>query len=174
MRLFIAIYPPKELIEQIFSEVTAVIGKNCRFTDKSQAHLTLLFLGDIEAAFVGALTKKVATISRTQQAFDIETLGYRYLPSEKAPRLLVLSCRLNSELAGLQHQCKSLLLSKDEDKKQFLPHITVCRFKRKPRKLMTVHHRSEKFKVSDIKLMHSELLLERAAHHCLESFKLAH
>ncbi len=171
-RLFIALYPPLDLIEQLFSEVVVVKNKARRLVDKSQAHLTLLFLGDVDTVSIANLIKQLESICDQQQAFSIETLGYRHLPSNKNPRLLALSCRLSSELARLHNECKSVLINQSKNKKPFLPHITVCRYKRKPNNLIIPDHQPTRFKVSQLKLMHSQLLPDRAVHQCLEHFKL--
>ena len=171
-RLFVAIYPPLQLIEQIYSEVVEETFKNCRLVDKNQAHLTLRFLGNVETTSIAELIDRISLICRDKPGFSIQTLGYRHLPSKKNPRLLALSCRLNPELADLYHQCRFLLIDQDKNKKTFLPHITVCRYKRKSNTKIIPDHQSTSFYVSEIKLMRSKLLPDKAVHDCLQTFEL--
>ncbi|MFI7552265.1 RNA 2',3'-cyclic phosphodiesterase [Micromonospora sediminimaris] len=57
MRLFTAIYPPADAVAHLTAQVTGLrlaaasaAGTNVRLVDPTKAHLTLAFLGDVEAA----------------------------------------------------------------------------------------------------------------------------
>ncbi|MEV5690188.1 RNA 2',3'-cyclic phosphodiesterase [Micromonospora globbae] len=56
MRLFVAVYPPAEAVAHLTAQVTrlrvgaaSAAGTNVRLADPAHAHLTLAFLGDVEA-----------------------------------------------------------------------------------------------------------------------------
>ncbi len=170
-RLFIAIYPPENLVEVWFDQVREGLSKQHRLVNKHQVHLTLSFLGDTKVTFIDDLKNKLRMICQKHSLISIQTLAFRYLPSVKSARLLALCCHLNKDLAKLHYQCQCLRKTGRRDVKSFLPHLTICRFKKKPNNLSLPKHHQAEFEVSEIKLMASKLLPEGAVHHCLETFK---
>lgn len=57
MRLFVAVYPPIDAVTHLGAQVArlrigaaAAAGTNVRLADPAHLHLTLAFLGDVEAA----------------------------------------------------------------------------------------------------------------------------
>lgn len=164
-RLFIAIYPPAKLTAKAFEEIKQIPYSKRRLIDKQQAHLTLSFLGNVESHELDKLKQRLQFICDSSRPFSIKTAAYSYLPPNGLPRLLVLCCHLGPELAMLRNQCEQI--KSHQENKQFIPHITLCRFKQKNFKKVIPEHKKFEFKVTHVKLMRSELSSASVQHKCL-------
>lgn len=141
MRLFVAVYPPPEAVEHLSAQVArlridaaAASGINVRLADPAQAHVTLAFLGEVEA------DRLVAVESALGLAADWSRDGREAAPRLRLAgggrfgrgRFTVLWVDLRGEveaLTVLSRLIRSRLRNGrlPYDEKPFRPHLTIAR-----------------------------------------------
>lgn len=146
-------------------------------------HLTLKFLGEIEAERVESLSHAAARAVGGVPAFQINIEGTGAFPPRGIPRVLWLGVRDESGglvqlREGLERECAAAGFPREE--RPFHPHLTVARL-RSPegaRALAAEHARaqfkSEAFKVRALVVMRSELGPGGSRYTVLSSFSLLH
>jgi len=133
IRLFIGSYVEFSIInEENINKLCEYFMCPIKFVEKNNIHLTWKFIGDIEAekleevqAILEETSIKVSDILINFEKFEI-------WPSGKRPSLLVLTGRdLNGNATKLHQKLdkKFEKLKIAREKRKFLPHITVARFK---------------------------------------------
>jgi len=140
MRLFLAIYPPKEYI-QYFAQVYKVFDKqkrNLKPTPYDQIHLTLKFIGanvseeskdlilELLERYQGQYTSPTIAVEKIQFGFD----------RQRDPRHLIAAIKENDGLLELSNEVHNVIKSlklrdtirwKDKYSNDF--HITIARMK---------------------------------------------
>lgn len=137
MRLFVAADLPDGAREAIAAEqkrMAAALGGEAgrlRWVKPDHAHLTLVFLGDVEDARVPAVVDAIGRdIDAT--AFDIALEGAGVFPPRGAPRVLWLGLgRGARELIDLQHVLarRVAALGIPVEDRPFHPHLTLARWR---------------------------------------------
>ncbi|MFG1776532.1 RNA 2',3'-cyclic phosphodiesterase [Micromonospora sp. NPDC049051] len=141
MRLFVALYPPPEVVAHLGAQVArlrvgaaAAAGINVRLADPADAHITLAFLGDVEADRLVAVESALGLAGERSRdgrhaaprlrlagggrfGQDRSTVLWVDLRGEVEP-VLMLARLIRSRLrqAGLPY-----------DEKPFRPHLTIAR-----------------------------------------------
>ncbi|MET8549171.1 RNA 2',3'-cyclic phosphodiesterase [Micromonospora zamorensis] len=141
MRLFVAVYPPPESVEHLGAQVArlrvgaaAAAGSNVRLADPAHLHVTLAFLGDVEAARLveveSALGLAAEGFSDGRNALPRYSLGGGGRFGQG--RSTVLWVGLRGEVEAL-HVLAGLVRSRLRqarlpcDARPFRPHLTVAR-----------------------------------------------
>ncbi|MBD3249760.1 RNA 2',3'-cyclic phosphodiesterase [Candidatus Woesearchaeota archaeon] len=171
MRLFIAIdVDNKDYFKEIQKQLPV-----SKATYPSQFHLTLKFLGDTE--------EKQAIIECLKQIrfkpFTLKTTHLGVFPSESYIRVVWLGLEENKQLTKLQEDIEKALekfnFKKDFD---FHPHITLARIKfLAPEQkqlfvdsLKNIKFQPKEFKITEFKLISSELTKEGPIYKDIEVF----
>ena len=136
IRTFIAIEIPKNIISKIreLQEGIKVYGLKIRWVRSENIHLTLKFLGDVEAAKIGGIA---AVISKTVEGYtpiSLKAKGVGVFPGIKNPRILWVG--LTGQLESLVRLQKTLdeslmVLGFPGEKRPFNGHLTMGRIKAK-------------------------------------------
>ena len=121
MRLFVAVDVPPISVEDVR------LGG-----PESPAHLTLLFLGEIDAARAPAIGERFRAAVRRRGPFELELRGVGAFPELSRPRVVWIGIGEGSgALAELHHDlldaCRELALSVDS--RPFVGHLTVRRLR---------------------------------------------
>src|SRR2546423_15665143 len=91
-RLFVAINipePVKTEIEKAQAELRAALPERCiRWTRREQFHLTLKFLGNVEARGVPELTQAIALACRGFAALSLRAERIGFFPHMRSPRVI--------------------------------------------------------------------------------------
>lgn len=133
-RLFIAIKPNlSQNLIRLYNSLQLTLGYDgINWVPVGNLHLTLKFLGDTPEYFINSIVKAIETSiiykSEPELALkDIGTFGGAY------PNVLWVRARVNENLMNLYHNLEHNLyeLGIEKEKRQFKPHITLCRIKRK-------------------------------------------
>ncbi|HXQ93821.1 MAG TPA: RNA 2',3'-cyclic phosphodiesterase [Thermoplasmata archaeon] len=119
MRLFVAVGVPEISLEGVR------IGG-----PEAPPHLTVLFLGEVDAARAAALPERFASAVRGRPPFPLELTGVGVFPNEAHPRVVWVGVgagarelrELHDALVGA---CRELALSVDD--RPLVPHLTVRR-----------------------------------------------
>lgn len=129
MRLFIGIYPPKEIIEYIYSIEEHLISKGIigSYTKKENIHLTLKFLGETEESKIEDIKKILTNYKKLNVNLKIDKISYFKRNNQAilwigfcgdTEKLKLHSVNLNNDLFNLGFQ---------KETKKFKPHITLAR-----------------------------------------------
>ncbi|MBI5599303.1 MAG: RNA 2',3'-cyclic phosphodiesterase [Deltaproteobacteria bacterium] len=159
----------------------AGISKVISWARPDTIHLTLKFLGDIEAGRVDAISGELKKAAEGANGFTINIHGFGGFPNLKNPRVMWVGVEESDGLRLLYENIESRMepLGFEREKRGFSPHLTVGRVK-DPRNGKRLGEKFEgleidvsaSFRVSDIVLFKSELGPGGAAHTPLRRFLL--
>src|SRR5208282_5639708 len=136
MRLFVAVFPPGEVVERLAETIGRVAGglspKAVAWTPPEQIHLTLNFLGSTASETVEDLERRMEGVCRAGETHLLEARGLGCFPSPGRPRII---------WAGLPDPPAALISLKQEldkgltelgyavEDRAFHPHLTLGRVK---------------------------------------------
>jgi len=133
MRLFVALELPPA-VRAALGEVSARLrprsGRGVRWTDPAGIHLTLKFIGEIDAAAVHAIRGALAGIHR-ENSVEVTFRGLGWFPNARHPRVLWAGVEAGSEVAELAAEIERVLepLGIAREARNFQPHLTLARIK---------------------------------------------
>ena len=188
-RLFIAVTIPEAIkakIEEAQAELRCVLPERAiRWTRREQFHLTLRFLGDVDAARVEALAEAVRAACRGFGVLHLRADRLGFFPDLRYPRVVWVGVRDQAEqLPRLQGAVEQATREYTTEAKQgrFTGHVTLARIKGIKRPEAEALGRAAagmaerlfgQWTACQVELMRSELLLEGARHRSLASVALA-
>jgi 2'-5' RNA ligase len=168
VRTFICIEIPdsiKARIDQLQNALKA-IDAQVSWTKSSNIHLTLKFLGAVEATRIPRVAKAVERAASGINRFEIEVSGAGCFPSPRSPRVLWIGFSelpepLNQLYANLEDELDREGF--DREKRKFSPHLTIGRL-RGPKNaahlaeaLIASGFDAETFKANEVIVMRSDL-----------------
>ena len=188
VRLFVAVTVP-EAVKAKMAEAQAALrrvlpDRNVRWARGEQFHLTLRFLGDVEAARVEALGESLRDACRGFGALQLRAQGVGFFPNERYPRVVWVGVRDEAEqLPRLQQVVEAATDAFTTEKKEerFTGHLTLARIKAIRREEAEALAQVAagmadrlfgQWTGYRVELMRSELLPQGARHTCLGSFAL--
>ena len=182
-RIFIAIriIPEKSLLSMISSYKLALKGDSIKWTDVSNMHITLVFLGDTPEKKVEELDNILKEQCSGSGEFELVISGSGVFKSIKDPRVLWTGVVNSEKMNRLQKiLVKKLRESGIEfEKRLFSPHLTLGRIKKinDLDKLITIldeywDHVTQRVKVSEIILYESILRPEGPLYKPLGKYSL--
>jgi 2'-5' RNA ligase len=161
-RLFVACDLPHAAAVAIAKWQEAELDPHDELRVLSSVHLTLCFLGDVEIDRIAAVQEVLAGI--TFSAFDLDVAGVLFLPRRGAKRVVALELVAHDgALVGLQAEVSQALAERrlhKPEKRPFLPHVTVARYRRPGPPFSLQNVNVSRFGVDQMLLYSS--LLERA------------
>lgn len=135
MRLFFALPLSNEIREDLYNALTGARKKfpRLKWVSCEALHVTLLFLGEVEAAELNILQARM-TERQKIGGFEKFTLSYSGLstfPLRGTPKVLYTPVTLGRDECISLHQAAIELSEgiKPPDRKKFIPHITLARIK---------------------------------------------
>ncbi|MPQ75699.1 RNA 2',3'-cyclic phosphodiesterase [Hydrogenovibrio sp. JE_KL2] len=110
------------------------LGERWRMTAPYNFHLTLRFLGQMEASQVENIIKNLPGWVFGCKTLTVRSKGLKLLPSDEKVRVVTLAFENSSALQDLAEKVNAGLMSLGFDAPDlpFLPHITLVRHKGKP------------------------------------------
>jgi len=193
MRLFVAIWPPQECVEELAAWWTGASvhleGWGWRDVPKENWHLTLAFYGEVSGRALEPLAEALEACALAHPPLALTTAGMGVFPSPTRARVLwvgVEEANGGHGLARLAHCCRRALdatarvSGKRREKKQpFAAHITLARMRGEPLPMEMELLRDIpppprlQWQAEEICLMRSHLRPGEAPHYeVLESFPL--
>src|SRR5690349_14235984 len=90
MRLFVAVVPPDEVIDDLEEHVAPrrEAGPEIRWTDRHQWHVTLAFLGSVPESRLDDLTEALAHSAARRDPLVLQLAGAGAFPNPYAARVL--------------------------------------------------------------------------------------
>ena len=126
-RLFVAIDLPPFANEALANICHSV--ERARWVDMAHFHLTLEFIGQVDARVADEVTAALAGVE--EPAFEISIKGVGYFPPRKGARVLWAGVAPSEPLERLHEAIQSVLrvVGVEGDRRRFHPHITLARFR---------------------------------------------
>jgi 2'-5' RNA ligase len=168
IRTFICIEIPQSIKDRInrLQEILRQIDAQISWTKPSNIHLTLKFLGGIEASRIERVKKALERAASGIGPFEVEVSGSGCFPSARSPRVLWVG--FSNVPERLQHLYSNI---EDElarggferEKRKFSPHLTIGRMRtphnaaRVAEALIASGFESEAFIATEVILMRSDL-----------------
>lgn len=177
LRLFVAIYPPPEIVAEALEWLSAFRLPPHRLTPADQVHLTLQFIGDVTP---GRLDETIESVERSAAGLDAFTLQLTRLlrlPERGPARLIAAEADQPVSLMEMQRRLAHRLARNPRENSgdRFLPHFTLARFRSPTWFDIDVGDAplaSEPFVVESVALMSSTLTPEGARHVPVRAFPL--
>jgi 2'-5' RNA ligase len=173
IRAFIAVELPLE-IKTVLANLQAALGAgkddSVKWVNPDSIHLTLKFLGNIDAAAISQITEAIISSVKHIHSFKLEIAEIGAFPNARSPRVVWIG--LTGDVRALAMIHKSLedtlaSLGFTPEKRSFSPHLTLGRVRDRAKKdqrlalaqqLSTVKLENRPgFSVKQINLMRSEL-----------------
>ncbi|WP_372926044.1 RNA 2',3'-cyclic phosphodiesterase, partial [Marinobacter sp.] len=141
LRLFFGLEIPDRVKHRLLAIQQPVAG--ARWQRADQLHLTLAFLGSVEAERLPAISEAARNLP--VKPFDLTVTGVGCFGDPDHPKNLWAGLQPVKELAGLQVALNErlALAGFPQEQRRFRPHITLARFSRKSagsvREVLGVH-----------------------------------
>lgn len=156
MRLFIAIgaeeinFDPKIVLKKLKVNLNKK-ELDYRWVPQENYHITINFLGEVEAEKVQELKKLLEEVSHHHAYFHLKLHGLGVFPSVKEGRVVWMDVQNSLALRALQEDCETRLLELGYkfEEKSYIPHLTIARL-RSPRNLSDVISPLEKQKFGEL------------------------
>lgn len=168
IRTFICIEIPDSIRSRIDRLQTALknIDAQVSWTRSSNIHLTLKFLGEVEASRISRVCKAVERASKGIERFEIEVSGAGCFPSPRNPRVLWIGFSevpdaLKELYANLENELAREGFARE--KRKFSPHLTIGRLRGQKNAtqlaeaLIASDFKAETFKATEVIVMRSDL-----------------
>jgi 2'-5' RNA ligase len=181
MRLFLAINFSQEVINEFKGVLhywqNSVSAKQLRVVPWQNLHLTLNFLGEINADQLEALGQKVSAVSKDNPEFTLTFLPeIGFLPNSSQPKVIFHKLAANRELSNLAAAVQQATASfSARATLNFRPHVTLARVKSPNLALPAAPWPtiSSRCLISTIDLMSSTLTAAGPIYKCLKKYSLA-
>ncbi len=134
VRTFTCIEITEEMKKELYSwqrELKRRRGKDFRWVDQDNMHITLQFLGDVEEDRLDGIAASLREAVLGTSAFDFELASAGAFPSPARPRVLWAGvgrgrdqlCRLQESVSHMMHRAEGFAL----ERRRYHPHVTVAR-----------------------------------------------
>lgn len=131
MRLFVALDLPDEVREAVRELIAALkpLGKSARWVRPEGMHITLKFIGHVEAEKLGVIREALGSV-HSGAAVGMRFRGVGFFPNERSPRVawcgIEASKNLGQIAADIEHALEPLGIQREQ--REFAPHLTLARF----------------------------------------------
>ena len=133
LRTFIAIEPDPELQDQLLA-ITGKFGdmpwaKRIRWLPKNNIHITIRFLGNIEAARVSTISVQIEQALTEIKPFVVSLTAPHLFPSAKRGRIIAALTHEDEQLTALAEKIESavVIAGVPAESRRFRGHITIGR-----------------------------------------------
>jgi len=129
-RLFFGLELPSDIKERLLNVRAKVPG--AKWQSAEQLHITLLFLGRVEEDRLEAVIGSAREIRLIP--FELEVSGLGCFGQPRRPRNLWAGVQPGAPVAAIHEALGQRMenLGFEAERRSFLPHITLARFKRQP------------------------------------------
>jgi len=162
-RLFVALYPPREIAQACLDKLKPLSLPDYRATPISQIHVTVHFIVDRRERDIDAVIESVQRAKRGLSIFSLRPEVLITLPEHGPPPRMV-AVEMNAPGDLLEYHSRLVRrfskASRQQPSRGYKPHMTLCRFrpsaKRVDRIVLPVNDIPE-FPVDKVVLMRSHL-----------------
>ncbi len=181
-RLFIAIDIPEAVKDNIYNFTVNLLGKDrfIKLVPASNIHITLKFLGNVDAGKISKIEKAIKTTVDVFEKFKYNISGeISAFPNPVNARVIFLEIdRGGDSISKVYNQLEDNLnrIKIKREKRKFSPHITIARIKNKENIEQITGKHKVNFDInmdcSEITLFESRLKPEGAEYIILNNFSL--
>lgn len=168
IRSFVCIEIPQSIKERLdqLQETLRQTDAQVSWTKPANIHLTLKFLGGVEASRIERVSKRLERAANGIGPFEVEVGGAGCFPSPRSPRVLWVGVsNVPEQLRRLYANIEDELAREDfpREKRRFSPHLTIGRIRaphnstRVAEALIASGFDSETFIATEVILMRSDL-----------------
>ena len=176
MRLFIAIEIPEEIKDYLCKLQQEITDSNnkIRLVDKSNMHLTLKFLGEVQPNKLDDIKANLKKITFKPFSVVLDSIGV--FPSESYIRVVWVGLKPEEPVLELQNKIDESLKKLFKKEEDFKPHLTIARVKyiedkkQFVDKLKRIKVDNKKIDVNNFKLVKSTLTPKGPVYEGLEVF----
>jgi 2'-5' RNA ligase len=177
MRTFVAVFPPLEVRREALSWAKRRSSDDrVRWTSPENVHLTLKFLGNVEAEAFGSIRAALGEVCAQHAPFDAALAELGAFPSARRAKTLWIgagegSDRLRSLAADVDNALAPLGFVRE--KRPYVPHLTLGRARGRPLHLnLPSGAEVARFRVRRVELAESRLAAEGATYRTVGGFAL--
>lgn len=166
MRLFIAVFPPKDVQRAILRRLSSIsLPKKISWAPPENFHITLKFIGNTKNESI--FKDVIVSVCSRHQVFSLAMNGGGGFPSLSKPRVLWTGLsgdleRLRRLAGDVEQQCTGLGFPPEN--RGFSPHVTVARVEGLDSKAQEAYSKvmsdfkTEPFSITDVHLVRSQTL----------------
>lgn len=135
VRVFVALHiseAARQALTGAIASLDADIPQGVRWVDPKGIHLTVKFLGNIDAGLVEQVLDAMQKSARSSNPFSLELSGLGVFPNRRPPRVLWAGVGGDLDaLDSLQRELESSLATQGfrREERGFNPHLTIGRFR---------------------------------------------
>ena len=126
-RLFLSIDIPEVLRERLVDLLKNFEHSSLKFTSEKNLHITLHFIGPVDAPHVDELKRKIRGVSKKYPRFKLETESLKIIRKRGKPVMIWLTFLKSQGFKDLASALSAELPG--GGKKEQIPHVTVARVK---------------------------------------------
>ncbi len=125
-RLFAALELPDDLAHDLAQLRGGLFG--AKWVEESDLHLTLRFIGDIDARFAAEIEDELADIRKPAFPVTLERLDWF---GGERPREIIVKAKATPDLVALQSKIETVMrrLGAPPEPRKFSPHVTLARLR---------------------------------------------
>ena len=177
MRAFVAVFPPLEVRREALSWAKRRSSDDrMRWTRPENVHLTLKFLGDVEAEAFSSIRAALGEVCAQHVPFDAALAELGAFPSARRAKTLWIGAGEGSDrLRSLAADVDDALapLGFEREKRPYVPHLTSGRVRGRPLNFdLASGAGGMRFRVERVELMESTLAAEGATYRTVGDFAL--
>ena len=111
-----------------------------RWVPEKNYHLTLAFLGDIEYVLISSLKQELEQILSYKKSVTFKFLEITPFPFSGTPKIVAAMLEQSDDLMKLNHNTVKCICAFgiSDERKRFLPHVTLGRLKFRSRKIFNI------------------------------------
>ena len=178
MRVFVAVFPPLEVRREALSWANKRRSSDdrVRWMRPENVHLTLKFLGDVQAEALDSIRAALGEVCAQHVPFDVALAELGAFPSAQRARILWIGVGAGSDrLRSLAADIDDALapLGFEREKRPYVPHLTLGRARGRPLHLdLPSGAEGTGFQIRRVELTESRLAAEGATYRTVRGFAL--
>lgn len=130
-KIFISLNLPNQAKKRLVKATAEWQDLPVKWTKEDNFHITLLFLGFVDDDTAFEICEKVAYAVQDVEIFDMEFDSIELGPTPDDPKMIWVNGKENQELLNLVEKIEKELGIFTSPKKEFRPHITLGRIRKK-------------------------------------------
>jgi len=140
MRIFFAVELPREVRERLAAAGPSLVDHPAavKWVEEENIHLTLQFMGEVEAQRLKCLLQAAQTAAQKCGSFTLDVCGIGAFPGCSRPRVIWAGLSRGTAELGTLADCLSQSIGVLPDK-PFSPHITLGRVREGRRVLLSAN-----------------------------------
>ncbi|MBA2692971.1 MAG: RNA 2',3'-cyclic phosphodiesterase [Rubrobacter sp.] len=183
MRLFFAIFPPKEIQKAMSDSASGLrVAGDVRWVRPENIHLTLKFLDEVSDEKAEKVADFFANVAERHAPLALAPSGFGGFPSERKARVIWIGAKgatetLRALAEDIESECENLGFERES--RPFSPHFTLGRARKRfveievEREAETRGAEIPAFEAKEIHLVKSETKKEGAIYTPLKTFRLS-